>query len=209
MRCPACGARNSDDATWCTQCYADVRPRPVPEPSAGTNEAARPAVPDQHATPQRPAAPVDRDVRDRDGVVEWRCAACDGWTELESPTCAVCGSPRRGFGELAAAPARSTSEGAIVGASLLVPGLGHMLAGRYGTGIARAGLAGVHAALGFDIGSQTVPEIAISIVAELIACRNLPGGVAPRAATPPVGVQAFACRSLQPSFSLPPLESRL
>jgi xanthine/CO dehydrogenase XdhC/CoxF family maturation factor len=27
--------------------------------------------------------------------------------------------------------------------------------------------------LGFDIGSQTVPEIAISIVAELIACRNL------------------------------------
>ncbi len=31
----------------------------------------------------------------------------------------------------------------------------------------------VHAPLGFDIGSQTVPEIAISIVAELIACRNL------------------------------------
>jgi xanthine dehydrogenase accessory factor len=33
-------------------------------------------------------------------------------------------------------------------------------------------LACVHAPLGFDIGSQTVPEIAISIVAELIACRN-------------------------------------
>ncbi|HEY1860412.1 MAG TPA: XdhC family protein [Gemmataceae bacterium] len=31
----------------------------------------------------------------------------------------------------------------------------------------------VHAPLGFEIGSQTVPEIAISIVAELIACRNL------------------------------------
>ena len=31
----------------------------------------------------------------------------------------------------------------------------------------------VHAPLGFAIGSQTVPEIAISIVAELIACRNL------------------------------------
>jgi xanthine dehydrogenase accessory factor len=31
----------------------------------------------------------------------------------------------------------------------------------------------VHAPLGFSIGSQTVPEIAISIVAELIACRNL------------------------------------
>src|SRR5262249_21683330 len=34
-------------------------------------------------------------------------------------------------------------------------------------------LARVHAPLGLDIGSLTVPEIAISIVAELIACRNL------------------------------------
>lgn len=34
-------------------------------------------------------------------------------------------------------------------------------------------LAKVHSPLGFEIGSQTVPEIAISIVAELIACRNL------------------------------------
>lgn len=34
-------------------------------------------------------------------------------------------------------------------------------------------LAQVHAPLGFDIGSQTVPEIAVSIVAELIARRNL------------------------------------
>ena len=31
----------------------------------------------------------------------------------------------------------------------------------------------VHAPLGFAIGSQTVPEIAVSIVAELISCRNL------------------------------------
>lgn len=37
----------------------------------------------------------------------------------------------------------------------------------------------VHAPLGFDIGSQTVPEIAISIVAELIAARNL-GSTEPR-----------------------------
>jgi xanthine dehydrogenase accessory factor len=40
-------------------------------------------------------------------------------------------------------------------------------------GISPEALARVHAPLGFDIGSQTVPEIAISIVAELIACRNL------------------------------------
>lgn len=38
--------------------------------------------------------------------------------------------------------------------------------------IPQAALEKVHAPLGFDIGSQTVPEIAVSIVAELIACRN-------------------------------------
>jgi xanthine dehydrogenase accessory factor len=41
-------------------------------------------------------------------------------------------------------------------------------------------LARVHAPLGFAIGSQTVPEIAISIVAELIAVRNL-GATIPEA----------------------------
>jgi xanthine dehydrogenase accessory factor len=42
-----------------------------------------------------------------------------------------------------------------------------------GRGISAQALAKVHAPLGFAIGSQTVPEIAVSIVAELIACRNL------------------------------------
>jgi xanthine dehydrogenase accessory factor len=41
-------------------------------------------------------------------------------------------------------------------------------------------LARIHAPLGFAIGSQTVPEIAVSIVAELIACRNL-GATIPEA----------------------------
>jgi xanthine dehydrogenase accessory factor len=40
-------------------------------------------------------------------------------------------------------------------------------------GVPAEALAKVHAPLGLDIGSQTVPEIAVSIVAELIACRNL------------------------------------
>ncbi len=39
-------------------------------------------------------------------------------------------------------------------------------------GIEESLLSRVHAPLGLEIGSQTVPEIAISIVAELIACRN-------------------------------------
>jgi xanthine dehydrogenase accessory factor len=40
-------------------------------------------------------------------------------------------------------------------------------------GVAREALAAVHAPLGIDIGSQTVPEIAVSICAELVAHRNL------------------------------------
>jgi xanthine dehydrogenase accessory factor len=40
-------------------------------------------------------------------------------------------------------------------------------------GIPEEVLAKVHSPLGLPIGSQTVPEIAISIVAELIRCRNL------------------------------------
>ena len=40
-------------------------------------------------------------------------------------------------------------------------------------GVPAEALQRVHAPLGFDVGSQTVPEIAISIVAELIARRNL------------------------------------
>lgn len=43
-------------------------------------------------------------------------------------------------------------------------------------GISEAALARVRAPLGIDIGSQTVPEIAVSIVAELIAVRNLGDG---------------------------------
>jgi xanthine dehydrogenase accessory factor len=43
-------------------------------------------------------------------------------------------------------------------------------------GVPAEALARVHAPLGYNIGSQTVPEIAVSIVAELIACRNLGTG---------------------------------
>jgi xanthine dehydrogenase accessory factor len=47
-------------------------------------------------------------------------------------------------------------------------------------GIPAEALASVHAPLGYNIGSQTVPEIAISIVAELIACRNVGSSAAAR-----------------------------
>ena len=53
-------------------------------------------------------------------------------------------------------------------------------------GVSSDSLAKVFAPLGIDIGSQTVPEIAISILAELIAHRNLDGSVPGRPT--PIGV---------------------
>ncbi len=62
-----------------------------------------------------------------------------------------------------------------------------------GDGGVRVGAGRVAAPVGFDIGSQTVPEIAISIVAELIARRNLgPGGLAARAPVDPSDARAPA-----------------
>jgi xanthine dehydrogenase accessory factor len=53
-------------------------------------------------------------------------------------------------------------------------------------GVSAAALERVTAPVGFDIGSQTVPEIAVSIVAELIARRNLgPSALGPRERTRP------------------------
>ncbi len=58
-------------------------------------------------------------------------------------------------------------------------------------GIARDALQRVYAPVGFEIGSQTVPEIAISIVAELIAHRNL-GRI-------PAGIRGESLLSEQPA----------
>lgn len=49
-------------------------------------------------------------------------------------------------------------------------------------GVSVESLARVHAPLGIEIGSQTVPEIAVSILAELIAHRNLQGQIPGRPA---------------------------
>jgi xanthine dehydrogenase accessory factor len=63
-------------------------------------------------------------------------------------------------------------------------------------GMAESALARVAAPVGLDIGSQSVPEIAISIVAELIARRNLgPRSPAPR----PIGGAAHDAPALKPA----------
>lgn len=86
---------------------------------------------------REPGGDTDRDVRQTDqGDVEWRCAVCDGWSPLQAVTCTVCGTARRGFGD--DRTVEPPDEQRILLLSALLPGLGHMTAGRVGSGLARA-----------------------------------------------------------------------
>lgn len=140
MRCPACDARNAEDAAWCTQCFERFSPGPGGTPAV--EAATRPGAQDP-TTPPRPTGPegaartdatsrpgqerdvpdrdvADRDVADRDvpdrdvrvdgEVVEWRCATCGAWNPLEAPACHRCATPRSGFGP-ASAPASGSAAG--------------------------------------------------------------------------------------------------
>ena len=88
IACPDCGARNTDDAPWCTQCLRPFGETAVPTPAPPSDPPPEPApVPDVPPA----SAGEDRAVRSVDGGFEWRCPACDSWNDLEQPACAVCG----------------------------------------------------------------------------------------------------------------------
>jgi hypothetical protein len=165
MRCESCGAHNPEAATWCTQCYAPVTGSSGPqaagsvpaEPAssgpgepiglsdaasrdaalAETEEAAASAEPG--AVSSQRTEPVQiGDVREVDGVIEWRCATCRTWVLLELSNCRVCGAPRVGFGDTTR-PDRAADldrDKVLVGAAAF-PGVGHLMAGRTGSGLTR------------------------------------------------------------------------
>jgi hypothetical protein len=158
MRCGSCGARNPETADWCSQCFVPLGAAPAtaadddPAPVLGDDPA--PVLGDE--PPDRPArdpatGPVDaapgatdgggRDVRERDGEVEWRCATCEAWSSLHAPRCERCGAPRTGFGvDQPEAVAPEDAEQLVVW-TVLLPGLGHVRAGRVGSGVARGVIA--------------------------------------------------------------------
>lgn len=238
MRCDACGARNSDDATWCTQCYAsfqdaapaaaapgDVAP-PVSEPptlpsppvdpeDAGAGDApepdasaaalrtpgddARAATADPAGVFPEPAGPSDRDIRAIDGRVEWRCATCGSWVALEDAVCATCGAARVGFGDpvTATADVADVSEQTLLGASAVLPGAGHLLAGRMGSGITRIALFLLWAAGGlwWILSTQDgrSPGIVLLVGAAVLWGATLvdANAIAKRRATEPFGVRGL------------------
>lgn len=112
MRCPRCGARNTAEAAWCTQCL-----EPFTTPPSDSSDPSEPApveppaeqaeTPPDAASPPAPASPpdvgrsqaavgradsgADRPFRTVDGEVEWRCPGCDTWNLLDVRACSVCG----------------------------------------------------------------------------------------------------------------------
>lgn len=162
--CPACGARNAATAPWCTQCYASfhepARPpdaggpeaggeaagatpaageaggQPHAEPSAPTDASPAEAPSTEEAEPARRAASAADVRQDEQGRIEWRCATCEGWSPLEVAACVACGAPRKGFGDDRAVEV--PDEQRVVLLSGLLPGLGHLVSGRVGSGLARA-----------------------------------------------------------------------
>lgn len=78
--CPSCHAAVMPDALWCTLCHLDLRP---PEVAVVTS------APERRAMVLDPVAHTrGQDARD----VRWPCAQCDTENDLESTTCATCGS---------------------------------------------------------------------------------------------------------------------
>lgn len=156
LLCSSCGARNATSARWCTQCYEPVG-EAVSDPAATASEpaAAPPSSPETPATEQpagtaeagaaSSAAPgaenaTGRDIRQRDGEVEWRCHRCGGWQALTAVACETCGTPRRGFGdEPRPERPRVPPTTAVVG-TVVLPGAGHLLLGSVGAGLARLAL---------------------------------------------------------------------
>jgi ribosomal protein L40E len=124
-RCPSCGALVAADAEWCGQCLA-----PLDETTAASSQTVR-------ATARARFEP-GADAEGRLSV--WRCPTCDARNGLDANRCRVCGTS---FGRLFEEPAGApgVSAAAAAGWSLLLPGLGHWLAGRRADAIARFVLA--------------------------------------------------------------------
>lgn len=165
MRCAACGARNVEGADWCTQCFAPLRETPAAAdpPTAAPASAAAASPPDDAEPPVGilPSTGPPRDGRFRSvaGAIDWRCATCDSWNPLEITRCAVCGASFSTAlqGPEDAAPPSAVSEQTAVLASVALPGLGHVLAGRRLTGWLR-----IIFFLGWAVGGFLLARAAVS-----------------------------------------------
>jgi hypothetical protein len=71
--------------------------------------------------------------------LDWRCEVCESWNPIEVLRCRSCGQPfARTVGDEEPEPSSYVSESTALVASMLLPGLGHVLMKRTATGVGRA-----------------------------------------------------------------------
>jgi hypothetical protein len=126
-RCTSCGALVAADADWCGQCLTSLR-EPATGPPAATSEPAGTVT-------QRFARGPDG----RGAPSAWRCPTCEAENAFDVDACAICGTS---FARLFDEPRQAqVASGAAAAWSLVLPGLGHWLAGRRAEAVARFVLA--------------------------------------------------------------------
>ncbi len=135
-RCPSCGAGNAATATWCGQCFGELGGR-----DAATEREKDPSTKSSEVPGDAPAAAADPAPRagvrrTREGL-EWSCVACETYNPMEASTCGVCATPFTArFAD--AEKRRDVDWRTARLRSALLPGLGHIAAGRAAQGVGRA-----------------------------------------------------------------------
>jgi predicted RNA-binding Zn-ribbon protein involved in translation (DUF1610 family) len=149
-RCPNCGGLVTADVEWCGQCFARLGPATAereegpeeapsateavaqPETVAGESSSTRASSLDATSSSAVPGIRVIGEDR-----VVWDCPVCGQENELGSHTCSRCLTEfGRLFAEPEPPPRISPQRAAVL--SLVVPGAGHVAAGRVADGLARA-----------------------------------------------------------------------
>jgi hypothetical protein len=105
-RCPGCAAIVRPGSPWCTLCFTDLRPAPLPDPEpVGRHAVAVNPLTTPLALLER-STPADGVVADGDVAAGpgWPCMRCGEQVGIELDVCPACGA---GFMEVGVAPAGS------------------------------------------------------------------------------------------------------
>lgn len=106
-RCPSCAATVRAGSPWCTLCYADLRPKPAPEPppvlqappaaSYGTPAldpllAPAPTAAGPTAGTSGAGTTAGASAGTSGAVPTWPCTTCGAANAITLPACASCGA---------------------------------------------------------------------------------------------------------------------
>lgn len=210
MNCPNCNSLNPDDAEWCSLCLTRFEePLLVPklQPTDPQTEQVWQSIAGEAPGPQGhddPAPPPQRlqsgpIVRTERGLI-WSCPSCDNKNDLEQEICPVCGTsfydafkpPEEAIG-----PNRALSS-QVAALLSLIPGAGHIYAGRVAEGVTRLFLA-TWWTLTIILVPASLPMLALTKIVYVLALMGLmaiSAVEASRAAVDPRSISLLSTRAI-------------